>query len=73
MDGSAEELYNDDLANNSVLDTTDVLPENAIYISIESDGMDKFLGTFQTDGASYDPEKDTYKFKAIHIAKKTFR
>ena len=72
LDGSAEELYNDDLANNSVLDTTDVLPENAIYISIETDGIDKFLGTFQADGASYDPEKDTYKFKAIHIAKKLF-
>jgi hypothetical protein len=50
----------------------DVKHGEEVFIDIKKDGVGKFLGTFQQDGANYDPEKETHSFTAIHIAKKIF-
>ncbi len=45
--------------------------ENISFV-FQRDGVDKFRGTFISEGAKYDPEKVTYTFPIVHVIKNIF-
>jgi hypothetical protein len=56
----AEDLYDE------------VTSGEAVTLVVVRNGVTRFRGTFQSEGTSYDPDKDTYSFAALHAVKKVF-
>ena len=43
-----------------------------VFIVVKDGDITKFYGTFQEEGAAYDPETEVYTITALHISKKIF-
>ena len=49
-----------------------VIAGEDVTLVVYRDLIQKFLGTFQAEGTSYDADKDVYSFTVLHVIKKLF-